>query len=81
VEIERFVDDNWGMSEVATTNVPLPTDLVRELEEKAKRMGLNLPAYVGLIARAVGRRHDEEFLSAARFVFSKYPNALRKLAK
>jgi len=69
------------MSEQTTTNVQLPTDLVEELNVQAKRMGLGLPAYLRLLTRATGRNHDADFLSAARQVFSKYPNALRKLAE
>ena len=68
------------MSETAITNVPLPTDIARELEAQAKRTGLSLPAYLALLARAAGRRHDDEFLNAARYIFTKYPNTLRKLA-
>lgn len=69
------------MTEVATTNVPLPTDLVKELTDQAKRSGLPLSAYLAFLSRAAARQHDAEFLSALRYTFSKYPNALRKLAQ
>jgi hypothetical protein len=69
------------MTEVATTIVSLPTDLVRELDTQAKRAGLPLPAYLALLSRVAIRHHDSEFVSAVRFAFSKYPNALRKLAQ
>jgi len=69
------------MTEVSTTTVALPTDLVRELDVQAKRMGLAMPVYLALLSRVGNRHHDAEFLSAVRYAFTKYPNALRKLAK
>ena len=64
-----------------TTNVPLPNELVRELEAQAKRHGLTLTSYLSLLSRAAARNHDNDFMSAARYLFSKYPDAMRKLAK
>ena len=69
------------MTEVATTNVQLPSDLVQELTDQAKRFGLPLPAYVALLSRAAARQHDAEFVAALKYAFSKYPNALRRLAE
>ncbi len=69
------------MSEVATTNVSLPTDLVEELNEQAKHSGLALPAYLALLSCTAARQHDVEFIDALKFAFSKYPNALRRLAQ
>jgi hypothetical protein len=69
------------MTEVATTNVQLPVDLVHELTDQAKRSGLPLPAYLALLSRAGARQHNVEFIGALKFAFSKYPNALRRLAE
>jgi len=69
------------MTEVATTNVQLPTDLVLELSEQAKRSGLTLPVYLAFLSRSAARQHDSEFVGALRYAFSKYPNALRRLAQ
>jgi hypothetical protein len=69
------------MTEIATTNVQLPTELVQELTEQAKRSGLPLPAYLALLSRTAVRQHDAEFLGALKFAFSKYPSVLRRLAQ
>lgn len=63
------------------TNVPIPTDLAQELEQQAKRFGMSLATYIAFIARANLRQHDADFVRAARFVFSRYPATLRKLAE
>ena len=69
------------MTEVATTNVQLPTDLVHELTEQANRSGLPLAAYLAFLSRAAARQHDAELVSGLKYAFSKYPNALRRLAQ
>lgn len=69
------------MVETATTNVSLPSDLVEELTDQAKRMGLPLSAYLAFLSRAAARQLDADFVGAARYAFSKYPNALRKLGQ
>ena len=69
------------MSEVTTTNVALPTDLVQELTNQAKRSGLPLDAYLAFLSRASARQHDAEFVDALKYAFSKYPDALRRLAQ
>ena len=69
------------MSDVATTNVELPSDLVEELSDQAKRIGLPLAAYLALLSRTSARQHDESFVDALRYAFTKYPNALRRLAQ
>jgi hypothetical protein len=69
------------MTEVATTNVALPSDLVEDLKEQAKRSGLPLSAYLAFLSRAAARQHDTEFVDALKYAFSKYPNALRRLAQ
>lgn len=69
------------MSDVATTNVELPAELVQELTSQAKRTGLPLAAYLALLSRASARKHDANFVDALRYAFSKYPNALRRLAQ
>jgi hypothetical protein len=72
---------NLGMTEAATTNVILPTDLFQELTDQARRSGLPLSAYLAFLSRVAARQHDVEFVDSLRFAFSKYPNALRRLAQ
>lgn len=60
--------------------VTLPGDLVKALELKAKAMGLDLPAYFHFLKNVAERQHDQSFADAAKFTFSRYPKALRKLA-
>ena len=69
------------MVETAITNVSLPSDLVEELTDQAKRAGLPLPAYLAFLSRAAARQHDVEFVSSLRHAFSKYSNVLRKLGQ
>lgn len=69
------------MTEIAITNVALPSDLVEELNDQAKRSGLPLSAYLAFLSRAAARQHDAEFVGALKYTFSKYPNALRRLAQ
>ncbi|MBL9031556.1 MAG: hypothetical protein JNM80_07585 [Phycisphaerae bacterium] len=66
---------------VAQTNIQLPTALVQELEAQAAKVGLSLAAYIAFMTRVRARRHDEEFERVAKQLFSKYPEALRKLAQ
>ncbi len=69
------------MSEIHTTNISLSTDLVRELQAQACQAGMSLESYLALMARSTRHGHDAEFLNAARHLFSKFPNALRRLAE
>lgn len=69
------------MTSTQETQISLPTDLVQQLEKQAKDMGLSLSSYLRFVATVKVRQHDAEFMDAAKYVFSKYPNALRKLAQ
>lgn len=69
------------MTATATTNIELPSELVDELSNQAKRAGLPLAAYLSFLSRAAVRQHDAKFVDALRYAFTKYPNALRKLAQ
>ncbi len=74
-------DDNPGMSQAAVTNIPMPTELAKEMEAQAAKFGMDLPTFMAFIARVQLHRLDREFVSAVKFVFKKHPNALRKLAQ
>jgi hypothetical protein len=63
------------------TNIPMPSDLASELESQASKFGMDLPTFMAFIARVHLRKLDREFTSAVKFLFTKYPNALRKLAQ
>ena len=69
------------MSHVPITNVPIPADLAKEMEAQAAKFGMDLATYVAFIARVHLRLLDRDFVSAVKFVFSKYPNTLEKLAQ
>jgi len=66
---------------VATTQVNLPSDLVERLTKAAKAMGLDLTAYLVFLEQCRVRRLDANAQDAARFMFSKHGESLRKLAQ
>ena len=63
------------------TPVTLPGDLAAALEREAKAMGLDVPAYVAFIRDCHLKGLDGRFRDAAKYVFGKYPETLRKLAQ
>lgn len=65
----------------ATTQVTLPQDLVERLERKAKAMGLDLGAYIVYLEQCRAGRLDAQAQDAARHMFSKHGESLRKLAE
>ena len=69
------------MPQTPVTNIPMPSDLATELEKEAAKYGMDLPTFIALTSRVTLRQLDREFMSAVKFVFTKYPNALRKLAQ
>lgn len=69
------------MTDSAVTNIPMPSDLAKEIEARARDYGMDLATFIAFIARVQLRQSDREFMSAVKFVFAKYPNALRKLAQ
>lgn len=69
------------MTESATTDVELPTQLVEELNAQAKRSGLSLSAYLAFLSRSAARQHDTQFVDALKYAFTKYPNTLQRLAQ
>jgi hypothetical protein len=69
------------MATEETTTIEIPTALATDLEARAKAMGLILAAYLSFLLRVGSRQHDAEFISAAKYLFSKYPAALRELVQ
>lgn len=69
------------MAPQTPNQITLPPGVAQDLEARAKKAGLSLPAYLAFLSRVQARGHDNEFVNAAKFLFSKYPNALRKLAQ
>lgn len=65
----------------ATRPIHLPEDQADRLEAEAKAMGLPVAAYIEFLRNCHARRHDEQFKDAARHVFKKYPETLKKLAQ
>ncbi len=63
------------------TNIPIAAELIAELEPIAKRFGMSVPAYIAFRMRVETHQLDREFVRAAKFVFSKYPKTLGKLAQ
>ena len=64
-----------------TTQVTLPKDLVERFERDAKAMGLSLPAYFAYLEQCRLGRLDPKAQDAARFMFGKHRESLRKLAQ
>lgn len=64
-----------------TVNIPIPAELAKDLETRAARFGMSLSTYVGFLARVDVHRHDPQFVSARKFLFSKFPASLRKLSQ
>ncbi|MBX3378117.1 MAG: hypothetical protein KF678_14070 [Phycisphaeraceae bacterium] len=64
-----------------TTNIPFPNDVLAQLEPRAKQFGMDVPTYLLFLARVETRGHDREFVRAAKFAFSKFPETLRKLSQ
>ena len=69
------------MSTNPETNVALPTDLVARLKANAEKMGLDLPAYLVFLEQSRLRQLDSRAQDAARYMFSKHADSLRKLAQ
>ena len=70
-----------AMNISAMTQVNLPTELVEQLRQEASAMGLDLPAYLVFLAQCRIDRLDAKAQDAARFMFSKHGESLRKLAE
>jgi hypothetical protein len=66
---------------VAQTQVVLPAELVKLLSRDAEAMKLSLPAYLSFLRECNTRQLDAKFRDAAKFMFSKYPDTLRKLSQ
>lgn len=69
------------MAQIATKQVTLPLELAERLERDAKSMGLDLPAYLAFLDQCRSGRLDSKAQDAARFMFSKHGESLRKLAQ
>ena len=69
------------MTDPHTTNLTLPTELVRRFEVEAQKAGMSLESYLTMLARVIQRGHDGQFLDAAKQLFGQYPDALRRLAE
>lgn len=61
--------------------VELPADLAARLQRDAQAMGLSLPAYLAFLEQCRQGRLDAKAQDAARFMFSKHGDSLRKLAE
>lgn len=64
-----------------TRPIELPIEQFRRLEEAAKKMGLSLPAFIAFLEQCRLGRLDPKAQDAARFMFSKHGESLRKLAQ
>ncbi len=59
----------------------LPTDLVERFTQAAKAMGLDLPAYLVHLDQCRQGKLDARAQDAAKFMFAKHGDSLRKLAQ
>lgn len=73
--------DNDGMTSVPQTQVSLPTELVKQLETRAKASGLDLSAYVAMLNQLAAKRPNGRTREAASFMIAKHGDSLRKLAQ
>jgi hypothetical protein len=64
-----------------TKTIEFPVEQARRLEEEAKSMGLTLPAYITFLEQCRHGRLDAKAQDAARFMFSKHEQSLRKLSQ
>ena len=62
-------------------SISLPREQAEQLARQAASMGLSVPAYLHLLERAKSHRNDPRFLRAIRFVFTKYPETLKRLSQ
>jgi hypothetical protein len=65
----------------AHTQVTLPQALVDRFSASAKAMGLDLAAYLVYLEQCRLGRLDPKSADAAKFMFSKHGESLRKLAQ
>lgn len=72
-------DDNIGME--PTRSIELPSKQVDQLEADARDMGLSVAAYIEFLRRCSQMPHRAPFVDATRYVFKRFPKALRKLAE
>lgn len=69
------------MATEITKSVELPIEQFRKLEEQAQKMGLSLPAYIAFLEQCRTGKLDAKAQDAAKFMFSKHGDSLRKLAQ
>lgn len=65
----------------AVTQIELPTSLVEKFTQDAAAMGLDLASYLVFLDQCRLGRLDAKAQDAARFMFSKHGDSLRKLAQ
>lgn len=59
--------------------VNIPADLADRLEQRAKSMGLSVPAYIRLSELARDGKLSEEFQAALASVFTRFPKTMKRL--
>lgn len=69
------------MTQTEQAQVTLPKELVEQLEADAIAVGLDLPAYLKFLRHCQAGALDAKARDAARFMFSKHGDSLRKLAQ
>lgn len=62
-------------------SISLPREQADQIVRQAAAMGISVPAYLHLLERAKSRGHDPRLLRAIRFVFTKYPETLKRLSQ
>lgn len=64
----------------APTHLSIPMHLAAPLESRAKAMEMDIKTYVLFLVQVAAYGLDREFVDAARFMFKRHGEALRKLA-
>jgi len=63
------------------SQINLPSDMAKRLEAAASAMGMDIPAYIAFLEQCRQGRLDPKAQDAARFMFRKHDESLRKLAQ
>jgi len=69
------------MEQTPTQQIDLPSNLMAELESKAKSMGMSVASYIAYLNRLVSTGLDRKATDAANFMVAKHAASLRKLAQ
>ena len=62
-------------------SIPVSDERYAKLQREAAAMGMSIETYVEFRENSRDRKLDPQFQSAAKYLFRKFPETLRKLAQ